>query len=36
MEDNIPLSGPIDLDALGDYLMSDHAPEATGTRAGRG
>jgi uncharacterized protein len=23
----IPLSGPIDLDALDDYLMSDHAPD---------
>ena len=27
MEENIPLSGPIDLDALDDYLMSDHAPD---------
>jgi hypothetical protein len=25
MEENIPLSGPIDLDALGEYLMSYHA-----------
>jgi uncharacterized protein len=25
--ENIPLSGPIDLDALDDYLMSDHAPD---------
>ena len=23
----IPLSAPIDLDALDDYLMSDHAPD---------
>jgi uncharacterized protein len=27
MERYIPLSGPIDLDALDDYLMSDHAPD---------
>ena len=27
MEENIPLSGPIDLDALDDYLLSDHAPD---------
>ena len=27
MEQHIPLSGPIDLDALDDYLMSDHAPD---------
>jgi hypothetical protein len=27
MGDNIPLSGPIDLDALDDCLMSDHAPD---------
>jgi len=27
MDENIPLSGPIDLDALDDYLMSDHAPD---------
>jgi uncharacterized protein len=27
MHENIPLSGPIDLDALDDYLMSDHAPD---------
>ena len=27
MEEHIPLSGPIDLDALDDYLMSDHAPD---------
>jgi uncharacterized protein len=27
MEENTPLSGPIDLDALDDYLMSDHAPD---------
>ena len=27
MEGNIPLSGPIDLDALDDYLMSDHTPD---------
>jgi uncharacterized protein len=27
MDDNLPLSGPIDLDALDDYLMSDHAPD---------
>jgi uncharacterized protein len=26
MEQHIPLSGPIDLDTLDDYLMSDHAP----------
>jgi yecA family protein len=26
MEQHIPLSGPIDLDALDDYLLSDHAP----------
>jgi uncharacterized protein len=26
MEENIPLSGPIDLDALDNYLMSDYAP----------
>ena len=27
MGENIPRSGPIDLDALDDYLMSDHAPD---------
>ena len=27
MDENIPLSGPIDLDALDDYLISDHAPD---------
>jgi hypothetical protein len=27
MEDHIPLSGPIDLNALDGYLMSDHAPD---------
>ncbi len=27
MEENIIPSGPIDLDALDDYLMSDHAPD---------
>jgi uncharacterized protein len=27
MEHHIPLSGPIDLGALDDYLMSDHAPD---------
>jgi hypothetical protein len=27
MEEHIPLSGPIDLDALDDYLLSDHAPD---------
>ncbi len=27
MDENIHLSGPIDLDALDDYLMSDHAPD---------
>ena len=27
MDENIPLSGPIDLDALDAYLMSDHAPD---------
>src|SRR5690242_8084024 len=27
MDESIPLSGPIDLDALDDYLMSDHAPD---------
>ena len=27
MEEPLPLSGPIDLDALDDYLMSDHAPD---------
>jgi uncharacterized protein len=27
MHENIPLSGRIDLDALDDYLMSDHAPD---------
>ena len=26
MEYNLPLNGPIDLDALDGYLMSDHAP----------
>jgi uncharacterized protein len=26
MEQHIPLSGPIDLDALDDYLLCDHAP----------
>jgi uncharacterized protein len=27
MEEHAPLSGLIDLDALDDYLMSDHAPD---------
>ena len=27
MDENIALSGPIDLEALDDYLMSDHAPD---------
>ena len=27
MDESIPLSGPIDLEALDDYLMSDHAPD---------
>src|ERR1700729_2183277 len=27
MEYNLPLNSPIDLDALDDYLMSDHAPD---------
>src|ERR1700687_1674040 len=27
MAEPFPLSGPIDLDALDDYLMSDHAPD---------
>jgi uncharacterized protein len=27
MEYNLPLNGSIDLDALDDYLMSDHAPD---------
>jgi uncharacterized protein len=27
MAGNIPLPGPIDLDALDDYLLSDHAPD---------
>ena len=27
MEYNLPLNGPIDLDALDDYLMSDRAPD---------
>jgi yecA family protein len=27
MEYNLPLDGSIDLDALDDYLMSDHAPD---------
>jgi uncharacterized protein len=27
MEEHIPLSGPIDLDALDHYLLSDHAPD---------
>ena len=27
MDKNIPLSGQIDLDALDDYLISDHAPD---------
>jgi uncharacterized protein len=27
MDENVPLFGPIDLDALDDYLMSDHAPD---------
>ena len=27
MEYNLPLTDPIDLDALDDYLMSDHAPD---------
>jgi uncharacterized protein len=27
MEDHIPLSGPINLNALDDYLLSDHAPD---------
>ena len=29
MEQHIPLSGLIDLDALNDYLLSDHAPADT-------
>jgi uncharacterized protein len=29
MTDHIPLTGPIDLDALDDYLMSDHAPDVS-------
>ena len=27
MEEHIPMSGPIDLDALDNCLMSDHAPD---------
>jgi uncharacterized protein len=27
MEYNLPLTDPIDLNALDDYLMSDHAPD---------
>ena len=27
MEHNLPLNGPIDLDGLDGYLMSDHAPD---------
>ena len=27
MEYNLPLNCPINLDALDDYLMSDHAPD---------
>jgi uncharacterized protein len=27
MEYNLPLNGVIDLDALDEYLMSDHAPD---------
>ena len=27
MEYDLPLNGPIGLDALDDYLMSDHAPD---------
>jgi hypothetical protein len=27
MENNVPQNGPIDLDALDDYLMSDLAPD---------
>jgi uncharacterized protein len=27
MEYNLPLNGVVDLDALGEYLMSDHAPD---------
>ena len=27
MEDTLSSSGPVDLDALDDYLMSDHAPD---------
>jgi uncharacterized protein len=27
MEYNLPLNGSIDLDALADYLVSDHAPD---------
>ena len=27
MVDELPPAGPIDLDALDDYLMSDHAPD---------
>src|SRR3954453_19437402 len=27
MEQHIPLSGPIDLDALDEYLLSDRAPD---------
>jgi uncharacterized protein len=27
MEEQVPLNGPLDLDVLGDYLMSDHAPD---------
>ena len=29
MEQHIPLSGPIDLDALDDYLLCDRAPADT-------
>jgi len=27
VENIVPLRGPIDLDKLDDYLMSDHAPD---------
>jgi uncharacterized protein len=29
MADPLPSSGPIDLDALDDYLMSDHVPDGS-------
>ena len=32
MEYNLPLNGSIDLDALDDFLMSDHAPGRTAGR----